>query len=96
MSANNDVGKSVIDDIIKGSIYEINIQGCDITKSSDEYCNLSLDIAIWTDKISQDILHKLFRIVQTECGIVTNLMGSEDRFSGLSNVLFQRFHMTFL
>lgn len=95
MTANKDVGESVIKDIIKGPIYNINIQGCDVTKSSDEYRNLSLDIAIWTDKISQDILHKLFRILQTECGIVTNLMGSEDRFSGLSNVLFQNFHKDF-
>ena len=84
--------ESDISKILQGAIYTIDIQGHDRT----DYSKQSMDIAIWADKWSQDIIHKLNRIIQTELGYITNLMGHKDKFSGTCNLLLQNFYKEFL
>lgn len=85
-------GEQIISKIIKEKIYEINVQGHEM-EDSDE---ITLDIAMWADQWSQDITHKLCRIIQTELGFISNFMGQKDVFSAISNLLFQRFHIDFM
>lgn len=87
-----DYANSIILDLIKNKFFSINIQAYD----REDYDKQTIDIAIWADKWGQDILNKLFRIIQTELGFITSFIGNDDIFSCLSDLLFQRFHIDYM
>lgn len=77
-----------ISKILEEPIYSINIQGHDRTDYSKE----SMDIAIWADKWSQNILYKLFLILQSELDLILKIMSNNDKFSFICDILVDDFY----
>ncbi|MFX1569777.1 MAG: hypothetical protein ACFFCV_15575 [Promethearchaeota archaeon] len=85
-------GESIISEIIDKKIYEVNIEGFDLKDKGKR----SMDIAFWADEWSQDIIYKLFKIIQSEVSFIKIFIAHQDKDSGLKDLLFQGFHRDFM
>lgn len=74
--------------MIQEQIYNINIQAHKIEDSSKK----TIDIALWVDTWSQNLLYKIFLIFQTELEYITKLMSNENLFSFICDILVEEFH----
>jgi len=85
-------GKKAILKIIQGTINEIIIIGRGEGEDINDYNKITVNIASLADNWGQKILHKLYQILQNEVDYISSFRGLNDRFSCLSNLLYQQFH----
>lgn len=83
---------SIISRILNEEIYEIRIRGSE----RKDYNKKTINNVIWSDRLSQDIIYKFFMIFKKELECVTIFMGHKDKFSCISELLYQKFHSEFI
>lgn len=83
-----EVGELNLTKMIQEQIYNINIQAHKIEDTTKK----TINIAVWADRWSQNLLYKIFLIFQTELEYVTKLMSNEDLFSFVCDILVDEFH----
>ncbi|MEJ2252678.1 MAG: hypothetical protein P8Y97_23835 [Candidatus Lokiarchaeota archaeon] len=77
-----------LEEMFKEQIYNINIKGSKIEDSSQT----SINITMWANNLSQNLLYKFLLIFQTELDYFTKIISNDDLSSFIYDILTDDFH----